>query len=109
MWLKQCLCYLKSLGRVCDDPRRIDNHVLDPLPFPSVGHMDEAIFGLDHGWVAEFRIFRLFQYGDLLPLEAILRNGKVQQSPASPASFSRSEVVVDEQMTAIVQGHRIDT
>ena len=66
------------------DPGGIDDDVLDALPLPCVGHVDETVLCLDDGGVAKLRLFFLFQYSNPAPLATILRDRKIQHPSASP-------------------------
>lgn len=99
----ECLqCRVKSeLVVSLDELRGIEHDVFYLRPLPSVGDVDEAVFGLDDSGIAELPFRRVFKDHRGFPGLAVLAHGEVQRT----AAFGG--VVVDEQMTTIGECHGV--
>ena len=75
--------------------------MFNPLPVPSVSDMDEAIAGLDDGWIGKLSALR-FESDRRVPDFAILRHGEVERATA----FGR--VIVNEQGATILERDGVD-
>src|SRR5712691_6465761 len=87
---------------ILSDPRRVDDDVLDALPFPGVRDVHEAVARLDHrrvrvlaGWILEA--------DRLMPGSPIRGEGNLQLL----APVRRR--VVDEQKAAVSETQRVDS
>ena len=80
----------------------VDDEVADAFAVPSVGHVDLAVIGLDHGGIGEFAFVGLFDDGSGLPRFAVVADGKVDHL-ASPG-----EVIVKEEVSSVFESESFD-
>ena len=84
------------------DPDRVHRHMSNPLPFPSVGHLEHAIAGLNDSRVGEFPWFILEQQSGR-PSDAVTGDGEVDSISAA------GQVIVDESESTVAESDGIDT
>lgn len=84
---------------------RVEHYVFDALPLPGVGDMDAAVAALYDGRVRELHLGLFLQYEPGLPVESVFRNSDVQRgAAAAPLQGVLSDMVVDNQLSAIMEG-----
>ena len=78
-----------------------------------VGDMHESVGGLDYSRIGELAFFPVGQgvkVQEFLPCDSVMRYGNADGAPASgPLSFSDRGVVINQQVTAVPEGYRINT
>ena len=82
----------------------IDDHVFYFLAFPGVGHVDEAVSGLDDGGVAVLAGLVFKDVGGL-PGGAVFGGGEVERGAfAAPFAWGAGDVIVDDEVGAVGEG-----
>ena len=76
--------------------------MFDPPALPGMDDMDQAIAGLNHSGVGEFRPGRILKHERRLPLFAIRGHGHIERAAASGG------VVINQQLPSVLERDRID-
>ena len=80
----------------------IDHYMFDPLAFPGVGDVNEAIVALNNGWIRIFARFGFEREGGL-PVSAVLGNGHIERGATGGG------VVVNDPRASVEQLHGVDS
>src|SRR5207249_1577279 len=81
--------------------RRVDGNVLDALAFPRIGDIYDSVSALNDGRIRVLAPIA-FENERGFPRSAITRDRDVQRGPVAIG------VIVDDEVTAIVERHRVD-